>query len=217
MLERGIVVNGQVLAQTDRVMREADAWWRNGERGTMPRGGLVADRLVGHWTAGNPRTGPTSGRRVVSAMKARKKPNGDPLQVAIHFVIGWDGLIWQTADLGIATVHVGNRRINACSVGVECCWPGTVENAKRLGCEVESVTIGQARGVRVRCMTPSPELLEAWRWLSDALVAAHHPAVIIPRQKGTMTRPGVMEHCDVVGTTKVDAAGLLIAAAGVIG
>ena len=212
-MERGILVNGDVLPGTERAMRDPDAWWQAGERGTRLRGGLPADRLVGHWTAGHPRTGPTAGPRVVAAMRSRKRPDGSPLDVGIHFVLGWDGLIWQTADLGIATTHVGHRAINRRSVGVECCWPGTVTQAERLGVEVEHAAVGIARGQRVRCLAPSAELLDAWRWLWDALTQARHPAIAIPRQRGSLERGGAMEHCDVPGT-KVDAAGLLVGALG---
>lgn len=212
-IERGILVNGAVLPGTERVIRDPAAWWTAGERGTRPRGGRRADRLVGHWTGGHPRSGPTAGPRVVAAMRARKRPDGSPLDVGVHFVIGWDGLIWQTADLGAATVHVGHRAVNRRSVGVECCWPGTVTQAERLGVDVEHVAPGQARGQRIRCMAPSPEMLDAWRWLYDALTRAQHPALAIPRQRGSMERPGAMEHADVPGT-KVDAAGLLVGALG---
>lgn len=203
------MVHGDVLPDTERVIRDPVAWWQPGERGTRPRGGHRADRLVGHWTGGHPRTGPTAGPRVVAAMRARKRPDGSPLDVGIHFVLGWDGLVWQTADLGTATVHAGCRAINRRSVGVECCWPGTVTQAERLGVDVEHAVVGHARGQRVRCMAPSPELLDAWRWLYDALTRAQHPVLAIPRQRGGMERPGAMEHADVPGT-KVDAAGLLV-------
>lgn len=214
-MERGILIGDAVMPGTEFVIRQPAAWWNDGERGTRLRGGVKADQLVGHWTAGHPRTGPLAGPKVVHAMKARKRPDGTALDVAIHFVISWDGLIWQTANLAIATTHVGSRRINSRSIGVECCWPGTIEQARKLGVEVDGVVIGEARGRRVRCLPPSPELVEAWGWLANAIVRIKHPAVAVPRQKGTMDRAGILEHCDVAGTTKVDAAGILRSIAGV--
>lgn len=213
-IERGILINGTVLPDTDRVIRDPAAWWQPGERGTHPRQGHRIDRLVGHWTGGHPRTGPLAGPKVVATMKARKRDDGSPMDVGIHFVVSWDGLIWQTCDLGACTTHVGHRQINRRSVGVETCWPGTVTQATRLGVEVESVATGRARGVPVKCLPPSAELLDAWRWLYDALTRAQHPALTLPRQRGSVDRPGVLEHCDVPGTTKVDAGGLLLAALG---
>ncbi len=213
-IERGIIINGDVLPGTERVIRDPAAWWQAGDLGTHKRGGHRIDRLVGHWTAGNPRTGPTAGPKVVAAMRARKRPDGTAMDVGIHFVIAWDGLIWQAADLGWATTHVGHRAINRRSVGVECCWPGTVRQAERLGVEVEHAVTGTARGQRIQCLAPSAEILDTWRWLWDALTRAQHPALAIPRQRGSMERAGAMEHCDVAGGTKADAAGLLVGALG---
>ena len=208
-----ITIGDHAVPGTDRVIQEPGAWWAPGDLGTRPRGGYVADRLVGHWTAGHHRTGPTAGPKVVRAMKSRKRPDGSPMDVGIHFVISWDGLIWQTADLAWGTVHVGSRPINARSIGVECAWCGSTKQAERLGIEVDPV-LGVARGQRVRAQRPSDDLLAAWKWLGEALASIDHPAVRIPRKRGGMDRPGVLEHCDVTGTTKVDAAGLLVGALG---
>lgn len=217
MIAHGIVVNGDVLPGTERVIRDSDAWWEAGALGTRPRGGRKASWLVLHWTGGRPRTGPLAGPKVVRAMKARKRKDGSPMDVGIHFVVSFDGIIWQTADLGIGTVHVGHRAINAGSVGVECCWPGTAKQAAKLGVELSGwgTEVGTARGQRVHCMRPSAELVDAVRWLYDALTMASHHALEIPRKRGRVDRHGVMEHCDVPGGTKVDAAGLLVAALGV--
>jgi hypothetical protein len=213
-VEHGILIGSDVLPGTERVVRDSDAWWQHGEVGTRPRQGHRVDRLVGHWTAGHPRTGPTAGPRVVRAMKARKRPDGSRMDVGIHCVISWDGIIWQTADLAQGTVHVGNRTMNARSIGVECCWPGTVEQARKLGVEVEHVAIGQAHGKRIRCLPPSDELLAAWAWLARALTDARHPLMALPMKRGSMSAAGVLEHCDVTPTTKIDAAGLLVDALG---
>lgn len=213
-IEHGILIGDTILEATGRVVRDPDAWWAHGERGTRPRSGHRIDRLVGHWTAGSPHTGPSSGPKVVRRMRARTRDDGRPMDVGIHFVISWDGLIWQTADLAEGTTHVGHRGVNARSIGVECCWPGTMRQAERLGMTDAVPVTGTAHGQRIACCAPSDELVEAWRWLARVLTSTRHPLLALPMQRGSMTRPGVMEHCDVVGTTKADAAGLLVGALG---
>ena len=213
-ISRGIIIGDHVLPGTDRVLRDSAAWWQDGERGTQPRSGHRVSYIVGHWTAGHPRTGPTAGPKVVAAMKARKRDDGEPMSVAIHFVVSHDGLIWQTCDLAASTIHVGSRAINRRSIGVETCWPGTMRQAERLGVTDAVPVVGRARGAPVKACAPGDGLLEAWRWLVDALTSAQHPLLVVPRKRGTMDRPGVIEHADVAGTTKVDAAGLLLGALG---
>jgi hypothetical protein len=224
MIEHGIIVGGAVLPGTERVLRDSDAWWEEPSDDVYPRRGYRIDRIVGHWSAGNAHTGPNAGRKLYRAMLARRKdsngdgkltPDDEFMDVSCHFGIGWDGLIWQLADLQSATIHVA-RRINLRSVGVECMWPGTMRQAAKLGMPAAHAVMGQARGQRIECYPPSDELIEAWRWLAEALASAQHPLLDIDRQRGSMTRPGVMEHCDIEGPkqTKVDAAGLLIGALG---
>jgi hypothetical protein len=212
---QGIVVDGTVLPGTGRVTRDSKAWWAPGNVGCRPRKGHVASLLVGHWTAGNPLTGPGTGAKVVRSMKARlSKDKSRPLDVGVHFVIGWDGLVWQTCDLALATTHVGYRPVILRSVGVETCWPGSMKQAKALGVAGKEV-IGRARGARVRCLEPSPELLAAWTWLAETLAGAQHPALAIPRRLAKTTKEaGALEHRDMPATTKVDAAGLLVGALG---
>lgn len=215
MIEHGILIGDRIIINTERVLRDSSAWWAHGERGTRPRAGYRISLLCGHWTAGHPRTGPAAGPKVVRAMKAREREDGSPMDVGIHFVIGWDGLIWQTADLVEATTHVGHRQANRQSIGVECCWPGTMTQATKLGMTDARAVRGVARGAAVKACAPSDELLAAWRWLADALTLAAHPLLAIPRQRGVVgERGGVIEHCDVPGGTKVDAAGLLVGALG---
>jgi hypothetical protein len=87
-------------------------------------------RCVWHWTAGGTRTGADAATRVVRAMKARTKPDGSPLSVGIHFVVSWDGIVTQSADLSTGTHHAGN--MNDGSIGVELTWPGTEGQARAL-------------------------------------------------------------------------------------
>jgi len=209
----GIVIGTDILPDTDRVRVDDSAWWTAGERGTRPRKGHRVERLVGHWTAGRPLTGDGAGPLVVRRMKARKRSDGSPLEVGVHFVISWDGVIWQTADLAQATVHVGHRKTILTSIGVECCWPGTMTQASRLGMVEARPVMGAARGGTVKACAPSPELLSAWHWLAHVLATASHPLLAIPRRRGSTSRHGAMEHCDCPGT-KIDAAGLLVGALG---
>lgn len=222
MIERGIIIGDHVLPGTERVIRDPDAMWREPSDDIYPRKGYRVDRIVGHWTAGHARTGPNAGRLLYEAMLARRKDsNGDGkltpadelMDVSAHFGVSWDGLIWQLADLSSATIHVA-RKINLRSVGVECMWPGTMRQATKLGMPPAHAVIGHARGQRIECYPPSDELLEAWGWLVGALVRAKHPLLSIPMQRGGMDRAGILEHMDVTGSTKIDAAGLLLAHVG---
>jgi hypothetical protein len=205
----GIVCHGIVLPGTERVIRSPAAWWASGERGTRPRAGERITRICGHWGGGHHRTGVEAAAKMVRAMKARKRADGSPMDVGIHFVISWDGVVVQTADLADATTHVGSRAINRTSIGVEHCWSGTMTQARKLGIDATPV-MGVARGLPVKACAPSPELLAAWRWLVGTLALAQHPLLAIPLVRGSMTKPGVMEHCDVKGTTKVDCGGILL-------
>lgn len=158
-------------------------------------------------------------------MNARKRDDGTDLSVSVHFVISWDGLIWQLLDLAEAAVHVGSRDVNARSIGAECCWPGTAQQAAKLGVEggVERRIID---GHRVPCLRPSDELVEAWRWLADVLTSpyAREAGISIPRRcaplQKRLSRPemdafrGVCEHYHTPGTKKTDAAGYLVEALG---
>lgn len=217
-VERGIVCGGEVIPGTEWCLREPEAWWDWWVPADRPdlrsRHGKPATLLVGHWTAGHPRVGPATGRRVVAAMRARKRDDGTAMDVSIHFVIGWDGLLWQTCDLATATVHVG-RGVNDRSIGVETCWPGTMEQAHRLGVDDARPEWRTVRGHRVLCMAPSPDLLASWSRLARALAPASSPLVPgkveIPRVTARTSMPlaGAGEHwC--APTTKVDAAGYLL-------
>lgn len=218
-VERGIVVAGQVVPGTEWVLRDSAAWWSWDNPPDRPdlrsRHGKPATLLVGHWTGGNPRTGPTTGHRVVSAMRARKREDGSPMDVSIHFVIGWDGMTWQTCDLATATVHVG-RGINDRSIGVETCWPGTADQARKLGMDGVEET-RTVKGRKVACVRPSDELVAAWVRLANTLAPAAGPLlpglVEIPRQtaKGSgMPIAGAGEHWCAPATTKVDCASYLL-------
>lgn len=221
-IERGLIYGGAVLPGTEWCTRDTGAMWRLGERGTRTRDGLP-HLLCGHWTAGPTRDGPSAGRSVYRAMRARQRPDGSPLDVGIHLVIGWDGLVHQLADLAIATVHVGSAGVNRRSIGVECCWPGTVAQAERLGVSGPS-SRPRVAGRLAHVLLPSPEMLAAWVRLAETL-ATHLP---VPRQvpldrDGAILRDrmtpralaawsGAIEHLHVPGTTKIDAAGYLVGA-----
>ena len=224
MIERGIVVRGRVIRGSERVLRDSSAWWTAG-RETRPRRWPI-DLLVGHWTAGNPRTGPTAGPAVWRAMEARTGVGGRDLSVSVHFVISWDGLIWQTLDLEHAAVHVGHRPTIARSIGVETCWPGTVAQARRLGLDVWLSETRRVGSHRVQCVRPGDALVESWRWLGEVLAgeAAREHGIEIPRIAAPVDRRltstelashrGACEHVHIPGSTKIDAAGYLVESLG---
>lgn len=224
-IHSGLVIGGEVVPGYDWISRHSRAWWDwedprdRPDLRKRPPGDVTL--LVGHWTAGPIRTLTDAPVRTVAAMKSRERVDGTPMSVSVHFVIGWDGGVWQTADLARVTVHAGG--VSSKSVGVECCWPGTAEQASAisgaLARRVRDVHPGYltppqtrlVRGHKVRCLPPSVSMLEGWIRLAEGLSAL--PAsygIVIPRQIASARQPrGAMEHCDAPRTTKVDAAGYL--------
>lgn len=217
--QRGILRAGRVLPGTDWVLRDPAAWWQLGERGVRRRTVGPKTLLCGHWTAGPPRVGPDSARITKRNMDARK----DVEHLGVHFVIGWDGQVWQLCDLAHVAVHAG-RAIDNRSVGVECTWPGTERQAATLRASGTMERRRVAGGV-VRAMRPSAELLAAWVRLAETLAAA---VPTIPRQvpldrsggllTARLTSPqlgrwkGALEHFHAPHTSKSDAGGYLIEA-----
>jgi hypothetical protein len=216
IIERGIIIDGIVLPGTERVIRDSSAWWTAG-RETRPRRYPI-ELLVGHWTAGHTREGPTAGPRLWRAMESRRAADGGDLSVSVHFSVAWDGLIWQHLDLAHAAVHVGHRPTITRSIGVECMWPGTARQAARLGAHGQTV-VRRVDGQRIECMRPSDELLESWRWLAETLAAARDSRIAIPRRVAPPDRRltlaqlaqmrGCIEHMHLPDTRKIDACGLL--------
>lgn len=233
MIDRGLVVAGTVIPGTDLIHRDPRAWWGWERREDRPdlrsRKGRTVELLTGHWTAGPARSGPDTAYRVVRAMKARKRNDGTLADVSVHLVLGWDGIVWQVADLALATVHAG-RSVNLQSIGCECAWPGTEAQAAKIArvlarlkspapAPVGPIDVRTVRGRRIRALRPSPELLAGWVALAEMLasLATSHPelGIRIPRVIAatggkSVPRRGVHEHLDVPGTTKVDAAGYLV-------
>ncbi len=215
-ISRGIVCAGEVLPGSDWVLRDEAAWWRApADAADLRVRRNTASLLVGHWTGGNAKTGPGTGASVVRSMKARLRDDGSPMSVSIHFVIGWDGMVWQTADLRDACVHAATS-VNLRSIGVECCWPGTEAQAERLGVD-GTIEPRVVRGKRVRCLRPSDELIASWTRLARFLSSTEttrltHGAVDIARRtfNGSVPISGAIDHQHVPGTTKVDAGGYLI-------
>ena len=225
---RGIVIGGRVVPGTDIVQRSPTAWWswddprdRPDLRRRPSRGDVTL--LVGHWTGGPIREGEDAATRTVAAMKARERPDGSPMSVSVHFVVGWDGGVWQTADLAHATLHAGG--VSPRSIGVETCWPGTTEQAHAIASALERrsrpvhagyLGLPETRlvsGRRLRCLPPSEELLGGWVALAELLAAlpAEH-GIVIPRQVDVTAARGACEHQHAPRTTKSDAAGYLVEA-----
>lgn len=222
-MERGIIIAGDVLQGTDRVIREPWAWWKEPSGDIYPRPkGASIDKIIGHWTGGHPRTGPSAGRRLWSMMdKRRKDTNGDGrltnedelMDVSVHFGVAWDGGIWQFTDLENAAIGAG-RRLNLRGIHVECMWPGFYNQAKRLKMPAAEAARGFARGSAVKCYPPSEAMLDGWRWLVRELTSSAHPLLAIPMRRGGEFEPGILEHCDSTVGKKLDAGGLLVGALG---
>jgi hypothetical protein len=235
MIERGLVIAGEVVAGTEWCVRDSSAWWAEGERGTRPRAPKT-DVLVGHWTGGEAsvRSVDDDGPFVVRGMKARVRPDGSPMDVAIHFVIGAcspdDPIaqVWQTADPGlVACVHVGKRWINARSIGVEVVsagLPGSLDLRHRP--TVHVALLGKMQKV----LAFFPGQVRAWVRLADTLAALNgRGGIAIPARVPAFSAArrfslaearrwaGAMEHCSVPGGTKKDAGGLLIDALADVG
>lgn len=221
--ERGIVLAGRVLPGTEWVHRDAAAWWAPGTNDTRSR---VHGRatyspgvIVGHWTGGHHREGPGTARRVVAAMNARRREDGSDLSVSCHFVIGWDGLVWQTADLRDATVHVGDRVLLRRSIGVETAWCGYESQARKLGIEGVRVVTRALAGRATRLVAPSDALVASWVRLCGELAAAlgiprevpAMPSAALPLSRAR-ARVGAIEHAQVGNPDKRDAGGLLLEA-----
>jgi hypothetical protein len=221
-LPRGIIHGGRVLStRFDRVLRDPAAMWAKG-RETRPRK-LPVDLHVSHWTAGPAREGLDAGRRLFDAMEARKGQDGErDLTVSVNFSVSWDGLIFQHLDLRTcAAVHVGRRDVIERSIGTEFSWPGLSKLALKLGYEhtPELRTWGSRR---VECMPPSAAMLEAARWLFDALASLGEetdgevciPRIAAPRERLSVREMrafrGFAEHGSMPGSTKVDAMGYML-------
>jgi hypothetical protein len=226
MIERGLVLDGKVLdvPGSELVVRDSRAWWSWDDPLDKPdlRRRLGPVRVLGgHWTAGHCRTGPDAALRVVSAMKARRKDDDgdgvidadDPLMdVSVGFVNSWDGVIYQTADLRWATIHMG-RWVNPISVGVENTWPGSARQARKLG--VSGRTEMRRFGTRsVECLVPSVEMIRSYVALATMLSspeirAATAELIAIDRTFASpRSRRGHIEHY-AAPSTKSDAADYL--------
>lgn len=240
VVETGMIVAGFRIPGTDWCLRDADAWWSPGERGTRKRA-EVRDLLVGHWTGGESGVAryDDDGPFVVRAAKARKNEDGEPLNVGFDFVIGacdpacHFAHVWQTADIGLtATVHVGVAEANARGIAVEVVSCGL---AKGMHSKRPRPTITRrVRGGRIVAAGFFPGQLRSWVRLAEALsdpkceelrAAGIKIPRVVPTTTGgkpltdvrAMTRPelrryaGATEHALMPGTTKLDAGGMLVA------
>lgn len=229
MIDRGLLIADELVDGTDWIRRDPSAWWDVGERGTRARAAVV-DQLVGHWTGGEAttRSYDDDGPHVVRAMKSRINPRtSKPLNVGIHFVIGACAAddpiapVWQTADPGrVATVHVGRGEVNARSIGVEVVsagMPGRTDVRERPRVRVPLL------GKITEVLRFYPGQLRAWRRLAETLASLDgRGGIRIPRhvpeplgaRRLTLREirrwQGALEHLHVPGTTKRDAAGMLV-------
>lgn len=237
MIERGLLVADEIVPGTDWITRDTDYFWTGG-RGTRPRASLV-DLSIGHWTAGEAGTRDPDGAeplteydddgpRIVRVMRARVNPvTGKPLNCGITFVIGacdpheLYANCWQTMDPGrFAPVQVGTGAVNRRSIGTEVVsagLPGTLDLRKR------PITRVPLLGGMKTVLKFFPGQLRTWVRLQELLASLDgRGGIRIPRRVPSFgaTRRftdhelaqygGALEHVNVPGTTKIDAAGMLI-------
>jgi hypothetical protein len=107
--------------------------------------------------------------------------------------------------------------VNRTSIGVECCWPGTWAQARKLGVDGHKLFARQ-NGDTVELLRPSEPLIQAWVRLAEAL-HEHQPVprIVAPSDRRLTPRErrrhrGALEHFHVPGTTKRDGGGLLVGA-----
>jgi hypothetical protein len=247
IIEHGISVGGQIVPGTERVIRDLTlsddarlrgrhrAMWVPGELGTERRAPVI-NKLVGHWTGGEAgaKSYADDGPFVVTGTKLRLGKSGQPLKAAFHFLIGacapddeW-APIWQTCDLTIACVHVGQRAVYSSSIGVEVVnagFPGPTDSRARP--RLQRVVAGRMRTV----LAYYPGQLRSWAWLANTLATAplvRSARIEIPREvpvnasgrpfdrrfTGAVQRrwAGAQEHCHLHTTTKLDGGTQLVEA-----
>jgi len=229
MIERGLRLDDEIIPGTDWILRDPEAWWGPGERGTRPRAAFRT-MLCGHWTAGEAtkRWLTDDGRHVVRAMKARKRPDGTKMKVAIDFVIGACepdaeyASIWQTADPALtACVHVGRGQVNARAIGVEVVnagLPGRADVRRR-----DRLT-RTVHGEELEQLAFYPGQLRTWVRLAETLASlqGRHGISIARRVPAELGEPmklrelrefsGAIEHLQVPPHRKVDAGTQLLEA-----
>lgn len=234
-IERGLVVGGEVVDGTELVQRHPGAWWSWDEpkdRADLRlRKGAPILLLGGHWTGGPIREGEAVALRTVEAMRARTRDDGTLMDVSCHFVIGWDGGVWQVADVALATVHMG-KAVNGRSIGVETTWPGYASQAREIRDAIRRAGRTphpgydgptERRIVRSRpleLLAPSPALVAAWVALAELLADLDSRPDIglrIPRRlavpaPGRWPEAGALEHWQAPGAKKDDAGGYLVEA-----
>jgi hypothetical protein len=221
-IDVGLLLGGAVLPGTEWILRDSRAWFDPvADAVDVPaRRHWPITQAVYHWTGGHCHVGPDAAMRVVRAMKGRLRGDGSPMSVSCHFVVSWDGLVFQVADLDRMAIHAG-RVLNRDGIGVEQCWPGYESQAVRLGVRGGQTTARAADGHRVSVLRPAEQMIDASVRLANTL-ASLPPSTrvriprVVPRDTGRM-RPGaaaafrgVCEHVHSPGSTKEDCAGLVI-------
>lgn len=215
----GIVVGGVVLPGTEWVLRDPHAWFAPDYADAPPRKYWPITQMVFHWTGGMPHTSADAAQTVVRNMKARLRVDGTEMSVSCHFVVSWDGVVFQVCDLARMAIHAG-RVLNRDGIGIEQCWPGTERQMMKLRAN-GYVQRRFADGNELDCMRPSEAMINASCRLAEALVVAPASARIqIPRVVPASTKRmrsraaasfrGACEHVHSPGSKKLDCAGYVI-------
>lgn len=217
-VDAGVVLNGVVLPGTEWILRDSRAWFPPDLADAPPRRHWPVTQMVAHWTGGRCRVGPDAARGVVDAMKARLRDDGTLMSVSCHFVISWDGLVFQVCDLARMTIHAG-RVLNRDGIGTEMCWPGYESQAIRLA-QGGGSTPRTVAGRRISIQTPAETMIASMVRLAETLAslpASTRIAIprIVPKDTARL-KPGaaalfkgVCEHLHSPGSEKEDCAGVV--------
>lgn len=214
----GLVIKNVVQPGTDWILRDPAAWFETGSDDAPVRKRWPITKFVTHWTGGRCHEGPDAARRVVAAMKARLREDGTPMSVSIPFVATWDGLVFQTCDLGAMTIHAG-RVLNDDSAAAEMCWPGYVSQARKLGIANPIEIPRIVNGHRVLVMKPSEAMVAAVVRLAETLASLPPssgvaiPRIVAPQRrlspKEARAARGLLAHASSPGSDKLDDAWMI--------
>lgn len=122
---------------------------------------LRCSQVINHWTGGE-----GDPARSFDSMLNHKNAFNAKEPLSVHFIVGADGAIYQTADTETRCVHAG--RANSYSIGIEHVGRGSDLSVKPRGVVRTRIT-ETIHGVRVTYDDLTPEQIRASVQLNEAL------------------------------------------------